>query len=284
MNDADTIAAFDLPASGMPDPTGDAVVYPDALLFKAGDYPDRNYSMTPEEIRRYADEFSGPVPNELEHVNSFGHRTILDGKLGEVRDVWASRDGAELRGTVVIPKWLDQVWDATRKQVSAAWNTKTKRMNHLGLVIKGRVADAALMAAFSEAGGEDATPTFATTSGERTYDGLSTLQQLHDSAARAGAVCSAASSRKPGDALFHSAAELAAIQKVHDVAVTGGAKCNIVPPPKSGNGDAATCRCSTTTTPAGTDRLPRRVSSATGIPYRPTLAGRSWFTTPAPRT
>jgi hypothetical protein len=209
------VAAFDL--GGSPDADGDFILYRDSLLFRAGDYPDRQYSMTPEELWAAVEQFEGPVRNELEHFNTQGNLTILDGKLGEVREVRLSDDGTELRGTVAIPKWLDGIWKAPAKQISAVWDRETKRLLRLGLTIKGRVSDAALMAAFSaaqpKAGGTEtetpaepmhepssadpspaASPLAATLAAlfdaaNKTAHGQRRIQMIHDMAAEGGAVC-----------------------------------------------------------------------------------------------
>jgi hypothetical protein len=228
-DDADTIAAFDLPDSGTPTDDGEWVLYPDSLLMEVGDYTrDKGIRLDPEDLIRAEEEFSGPVPNLFHHAETFGLKHDLKGLLGDTRDVWTEDGGKRFKANVAIPKPLDDLWSRSGKpkRISTEWDPQTKRFRGVSLCVsEPYIPTAALMS------------TFAAMQSERTYDGLSILQQLHDSAARAGAVCSAASSRKPGDALFHSAAELAAIQKVHDVVVTGGAKCNIMPPPKSGNGD-----------------------------------------------
>jgi hypothetical protein len=76
---------------------------------------------------------------------------VLDGKLGQVVHVEASDDGEELHGIVAIPKWLDSVLD--ERKVSATWDRATKTLKGLALVRNPRVSDAALMAAFTAAGG-----------------------------------------------------------------------------------------------------------------------------------
>jgi hypothetical protein len=206
------VAVFDL-AKGE---TADGMVhYRNTLLFRPGDYPDQKFSMTPEELWLAAQQFEGAVPNELEHISSlFSAKTILDGKLGHTENVRLSDDGTELRGTVVIPKWLDQVWDAPLKQVSAAWDRADKTLKRVGLVIKGQIPDAALFSAYA-----------AFAKGHQTYEGQSVIQQMHDMAARSGAVCSKGASRS---AMFHSSREVSGIQKMHDMAVEHGAKCSIV--------------------------------------------------------
>lgn len=215
------VAAFDL---GTADSQGEWVVYKDSTLFRPGDYPSHSFAMTPDEMKAAAGKVTGPIPNELEHVNSSGTATIIDDELGDVSDVRCSEDGTELKGTVKIPRWLDQVWDkhlakagGSHKQVSCVWDRRDKTLLKLGLVVKGRVPGAALMAAFSEAHPAKAAALFA---GDKTYHGQSTLQSLHDTSAACGAMCA-----RPETAKMHAAPELEAIQGVHDAAVKGGAAC-----------------------------------------------------------
>lgn len=216
-------AMFDL---GPPALADDWVEYKDSLLFRAGNYAQKSFSMTPEELKAAVEQFTEAVPNELEHINSVGIATILDGKLGHVQDVRLSDDGTELRGTVKIPRWLDTAWATPHKQVSAVWDRGTKTLKALGLVMKGHVKGAALMAAFAD-------------SGEMTRIGQSILQSIHDQAAACGAVCTMTAEERAEEeaedaaegetpAAFHSEAELEAIQAVHDAAVAGGAECHLL--------------------------------------------------------
>ena len=204
-------AAFDL---GEGDADADMVVYPDAKLFEAGEYPDKSYEMTPEELWAAAESFSAPVPIDLEHTP-----TVLDGKLGEVRSVRV--DGDELRGAVAIPKWLNSLLEDGKRKVSCEWDRATKTLKKLSIVEHPRIADAALMAAFAQARPDEAEAMFARAN--RTYHGASTIQSLHDTAARAGALCDPANG-----AQFTSSRERSAMQQIHDLAVKAGAKCNVM--------------------------------------------------------
>lgn len=122
------------------------LVYRRGPIFVAGDYPDKRYSMTPEEIRAAAADFDGPIDLDIEHAPS-----ILDHKLGQLVSVDASEDGQTLFGLVALPKWLDDVIGPAARKVSASWDRATKRLVGLALVVRPRVADAALMSAFSAA-------------------------------------------------------------------------------------------------------------------------------------
>jgi hypothetical protein len=133
------IASFSLDEAEF---AGDEVILK-GKVFEAGEYPDKNFSITPGEMQQAVAEFS-PVSNDLEHK-----RTILDGKIGQLRSVIAK--GKELIGEVAVPKWF---YDAVGKEpikASLAWNTQTKRIIGNGLVINPRVPDAQLVAAFNVA-------------------------------------------------------------------------------------------------------------------------------------
>lgn len=180
------------------------LVIREGVLFEAGDYPDKQFSMTPEELLAATADFS-PVPVGLEHVPN-----VLDGKLGEVREIWLDDDGVSLRGRVALPKWLDDVVPEDQRKVSAEWNRATKRMEKLDLVLEPRVAGAALFAAFAAR--------------HDTPNGQYAIQELHDLAARHGAVCNP-------PAQMASKHEAKAIQSAHDLAVEHGAQCAAMPKP-----------------------------------------------------
>jgi len=112
-------------------------------IFMAGDYPDKNFSITEEELKTAAAEFS-PVDNDLEH-----RPTILSGKLGQLKSVVAK--GKELYGAVDIPKWLNDQIGSDPLKVSLAWSRDTKRIVGNALVLEPKIKDAQLMAAFTAA-------------------------------------------------------------------------------------------------------------------------------------
>jgi hypothetical protein len=213
---------------------GDEVLYEDVLIFRCGDYPDKKFSLDENEAEEAIEAFE-PVLNELAHVNSqFGEKTILDGKLGEVRDAWISDadDGSvEVRGDVTIPLWLDKIWEG-KKQISAVWDRTSKTLEGLGLVVKGRVKDAALMASFALANPEDLDAIFAEGGGYGTPHGRMAVQGIHDMAAQHGAMCSPGSSPAIShiggpSAGFTSRRERKGLQKIHDAAVEHGASCSM---------------------------------------------------------
>lgn len=136
-----------LPAEFGPAAGGETVVRR-GLLFRAGSYPDKNFDLTPEEMADAAREFE-PVLAEMEHLP-----TILDGKLGRLREV--STDGAgALFGALEIPRWLHETVGPDPLKVSLVWDRETKRIKRVGLVRSPRITDAAVFAAFSAATGEE---------------------------------------------------------------------------------------------------------------------------------
>lgn len=139
-------------------------------IFEAGDYPDKDFSLTGEELAEAVAEFQ-PVNVDYEHVAG-----PLDGKLGQLTEVWAGDDGSTLFGRVKLPKWLDSALGTSQRKVSTTWDRNTKRLKSLALVVNPRVSDAALMAAFA---------------GKRHSDkDLGDFQSIHDLMVTHGAQCS----------------------------------------------------------------------------------------------
>lgn len=218
-------------------------------IFEAGEYKDKRFDLSPEEMLVAVNDFK-PVDIDIEHVSS-----VFDGKLGKLETVVIADNGYDLIGTARIPKWLDSVLGEGAKKVSATWDRASKTLTKLALVRNPRVADAALMAAFT------ANETAKNTEFEpllkeileqwfskdenlsdfahRTWEGKSTLQGIHDMAARAGAVCTdpadkaaeANQAKAPVTALYNesefvSKGESKLIQQIHDASGRGGAKCS----------------------------------------------------------
>ena len=125
-------------------PTTDAgVILRTGKLFATGDYPDKNFSLTDEEMSAAVAAFM-PVRNNLEHKP-----TILDGQLGELRSVECR--GSELFGTVAVPAWLNTLLGSDPLKASLEWTRDTKQIVGNALVLNPRVADAHLVAAFTAA-------------------------------------------------------------------------------------------------------------------------------------
>jgi hypothetical protein len=180
-------------------------------VFEAGDYPDKSFSLTSEELRAAVAAFE-PVPIDLEHMS-----TPLDGKLGTLTSVEMGDDGFSLFGTVALPAWLDALLEGTGRKVSATWDRTTKTLLGLALVNTPRITDAALMAAFAAA-----VP-------HKTNEGVHVIQAVHDMTAKSGAVCTPSNpngTQAYSTSYFHSAAEAKNIQALHDASTAAGAKCS----------------------------------------------------------
>lgn len=230
------IAEFELDADTKKS-TNDGWVYRTGKIFEAGQYKDKKFEISPEELCEAIADFK-PVDLDLEHMP-----TILDGKLGRLEAVALGADGWSLIGTVKLPKWLDeQLGDADRK-VSATWDRATKRLNKLALVRNPRVKDAAVMAAFVahefsdsvEDATEDELATALTSLLEekfssKTWAGKDLLQSIHDMTSRSGAVCmeNEKEFNEAKEAGFVSADEAKNIQQIHDAALRGGAQCYFI--------------------------------------------------------
>lgn len=211
-------------------------------LFEAGEYKGHKFAMTDEEVAAVPQHFA-PVDLNIQHGPS-----ILDGKLGRLEEVEAE-DGI-LFGRVDIPIWLDEAIGDQPFTVSTEWDRATKTLDGLAIEIDPAVEDAVLFHAKKEAGQdpeqeekdqvaaiqalpmpgldsvivEQCLATFAAR--HDTHSGQSAIQDIHDTAARYGAVCSDPAKGKGGDkAAMQSAHESTALQGVHDMMTEHGAKC-----------------------------------------------------------
>lgn len=118
----------------------DGTVVRRGKVFEAGDFPDKQVKFDEDDLTHAVKEFS-PVENDLEHAS-----TVLDGKLGRLERVW--QKGSELFGEVHLPKWLDEAIGDEPIKVSLAFD-RAKRIVGNALVLRPRIADAAIMSAFS---------------------------------------------------------------------------------------------------------------------------------------
>lgn len=110
-------------------------------LFEAGDYPDKGVKFTDKDLDNMVDGFK-PVPNDLEHKKS-----ILDGKLGQVRKIW--KKDQSVYGEVEVPKWLNKVIGNKPLKVSLAFN-RDKQIVGNALVLNPRIKEAAVFAEFNK--------------------------------------------------------------------------------------------------------------------------------------
>jgi hypothetical protein len=216
---AASVATFELAAAATPLFDDGEIVYRPGKLFEAGDYPDKSYAMTAEEIAAAVEAFADPLPLDLEHVP-----TPLDGKLGQLISVEAR--GSELHGIVALPKWLDSALE--ERKVSATWDRGTKTLAGLALVRNPRVSDAALMAAFAVdetlhggAAALQALTDFVASFRHDTPEGQQLMQEIHNTTARGGATCKATNAAK-----MASTHEASTIQQIHDLTTDHGAACS----------------------------------------------------------
>lgn len=142
--DAEMSALFSLTSQDSKAQNDGMVLRKAPLIFRAGEYPDKNFSMSPEEMLVAFKTFR-PVDIDLEHKPS-----VLDKKLGRIVKVELSRDGTEMSGEALIPAWLDKILERDNRKLSAAFDRKTKQMIGCSLVRTPRISDAHLMAAFAK--------------------------------------------------------------------------------------------------------------------------------------
>jgi hypothetical protein len=136
-------------ASGIPSSAPvDAPVLCRGLIFRLGDYPDRQFSINEAEADAACAAFV-PCDADLEHFSVKGTRTVLDRKLGRLLRIW--RNGQELWGEASVPRWLDTILAPTERSISLAFHPETKQVLSWGWVRQPQISDAALMAAFSRA-------------------------------------------------------------------------------------------------------------------------------------
>lgn len=184
---------------------GDYAVYLDRVLFRAGDYPEHAFCLSPEEMRASAERFVGPAAGNIEHTAFLAGKAVFVDALRI-----DARDSGLLRGDVRIPLSLDECLGDHERRVSAEWDIGTKDFLRLALTTTPAIREADLMATFAKkvAG---------------TPHGRMKMQTIHDHAASSGAYCADASGNAP--ATFVSRAERGAFQKIHDHAVEHGAAC-----------------------------------------------------------
>ena len=106
-----------------------------------GEWPDKNFALTDEEADSAITRFS-PVPNDLEHKSS-----ELDGHLGELQAIW--KNGKDLIGRSLIPKWLHDLRQGEPIKTSLAWSRHSKQILKNSIVKNPRITDAQMVAAFS---------------------------------------------------------------------------------------------------------------------------------------
>lgn len=121
------------------DAASGCAIYDNALLFRAGYYPDKQFSMTPGELAQAAASWS-PVGGNIQHSD------FLAGRAGVISRAWIDpTDPSVLRGEVRVPLSLDRLLTQGEKGISMEWNRAGKFADGFALVTNPRVSDAALM-------------------------------------------------------------------------------------------------------------------------------------------
>jgi hypothetical protein len=198
-------ATFAMPGtSGRPE--GDDVVYDDALLFRAGSYPDHGIDVSPEDLAAAVAAFDSAVGGSIEHTQFLRGRAC---RVDEIR--LDPSDPTALRGTVRVPRWLDERLEDAEKKLSSEWDIPTKTLKGLSLCVEPAITDAALVAAFAR---------------HHTRHGRQTMQVIHDMCASSGALCAPTGQLPPEGAAFIAKHERMALQTIHDHAVKHGASCS----------------------------------------------------------
>lgn len=113
-------------------------------IFQTGDYKDKNFALSADEMEEAANNFEAARPMNFEHAAS-----PLDGYIGSIQRVW--HDGINLFADTHINKHIDAIYQENNLEykVSAEWSRDAKKLIGLALVRNPRIADAALMSAFS---------------------------------------------------------------------------------------------------------------------------------------
>lgn len=145
----DLLATFDLAPESKS--VGGYVLRKAPVIFRTGNYPDKNFSMTPEELESAARKFnqSADIKTaliDLEHIP-----TVLDGKLGALAGAGVSPNREILFGTTAVPAWLDSILGPDERKISVTFDRATKTIKGIALVRSPRIEDAHLVAAFSAA-------------------------------------------------------------------------------------------------------------------------------------
>ncbi len=212
--------------------TDDGYVIREGLIFEAGDYPDKKFQLSQEELLAVSADFK-PASINLEHIS-----TIFDGKLGFLSNVKPLADGSALYGEAKLPKWFDDLFADEPIKVSCEWNRKNKSIKGLALTTRPRIEDAALMSAFSDmlvSEGKEESAAFSESLAafeyevdkNKTWAGADVLQRIHNICSESGAVCWDPDKTEGADFIAKKEAE--SIQKMHDASVKGGAKCYFMP-------------------------------------------------------
>lgn len=99
-------------------------------IFRAGDYPDKKFSITVAELEEAAKEFSGPLQLQVDFTD--GPLDYCMGRLVSVQVI-----GDELHGFIELADWFDNVFPGRYKRaIGPAWDRTTKRLIGVSLLTR----------------------------------------------------------------------------------------------------------------------------------------------------
>lgn len=114
------------------------------VLFKAGEYKDKNFTLSPEELAKAVAAFDPHKPVQLtsEHKDS-----VFNGKLGRLISVVDNKD-ATFSGYVAVPEWFEGVVPEEKQSLSIEFDRATKLIGGCSWTCNPRIEEAVLTAAF----------------------------------------------------------------------------------------------------------------------------------------
>jgi hypothetical protein len=129
----------------------DEVIEREAQLFEAGEFKDKNVTITEQDLDTWINNFSeAKVPVEIEHI-----KTPFDGFLGSVKKLW--RQGKILFGTVSFPKAVWTLAEAAgAKKLSVTVAPDLSCLTGVSFVTKPRIKSAQVFSGADLCFSEDA--------------------------------------------------------------------------------------------------------------------------------
>lgn len=139
-------------------------------IFQTGEYKDKDFALSADEMEDAANNFEASRPMNFEHAAS-----PLDGYIGSIQRVW--HDGTNLFADTHINKHIDAIYQENNLEykVSAEWSREDKKLLGLALVRNPRIQDAALMSAFSAIETDLVVPITPPTQAQRVPEGNITM-------------------------------------------------------------------------------------------------------------
>jgi len=111
----------------------------DALLFEAGEYPDKSLTVTEADLDQIISRFTAEVPLKDDHQDG-----AFDGKMGWLKSVW--RKGKQLFGKLVLdPDFARFLRKHGIRKLSVGLNRAPLRLAEVSLTLAPRVEAAGLL-------------------------------------------------------------------------------------------------------------------------------------------